>query len=67
MKDLENAVENQVHQGSMANPEDLHKAGKNWAMYCLDTYTDGFLTRGLAISKAIADFTSALKKDAPQE
>lgn len=36
-------------------------ASKQWAYHCLDTYRDTLLERGLAISRAIADFMSEME------
>ena len=68
MKELSTAINNEIaSDGSHDCGTALHAAAKAWALFALDTYTDAFLTKALAISKAIAEFTSVLKKDEPQE
>jgi len=68
MKELSNSIHETIQKdGDSISLNMLHETGKRWAIFALDTYTDAFLTKALAISKAIAEFTSALKKDAHQE
>jgi len=38
----------------------LETAAKTWAIHCLDTYRDGLLEKGLAISVALVNFTNEL-------
>lgn len=42
---------------------DLDTAGQRWAVHCLRTYTGSTLTAGLAISRAIATFSTRFNED----
>lgn len=67
MENLKNAIQNEIASCGASDCTSLHEAGKQWASFALDTYTEAFLSKALAISKAIAEFTSVMKKDAPLE
>ena len=67
MNELTKAINNELEHVKPDGLDELHDAGKKWAVYALDTYTGSFLTHALGISKAIAEFTNSIKKDDPRE
>ena len=67
MREITSAVYGAIAEGSSLDYEKFRRAAKDWASFSLDTYTDAFLTKALAVSKAIAEFCAVIEKDAPQE
>ena len=69
MKELTDSISKQSSPNPAKGVEvyELREAAKKWACYAIDTYSDEFLTRALAISKVIAEFCTVIEKDEPQE
>ncbi len=67
MKEVTNAIQNEIAACGSSDTKAFREVAKQWASFAIDTYTEAFLTKALAISKAIAEFCAVIEKDAPQE
>ena len=67
MREITNAVQNEIASCGSSDVKAFREAAKQWASFAIDTYTEAFLTKALAVSKAIAEFCAVIEKDAPQE
>lgn len=60
MQELNDSMNNAMDHNTRP-PVNLRDVGKKWALHCLETYTEDLLSRGLHISKALAEFANELE------